>query len=116
MRPRKPTKEEGGLALLLIDLDGLKAVNDCDGHARGDALLRDFAQGLQQQLREGVGVYRLGGDEFTVLAPARDVDCMLSALRQLEGAMLALADQRMYQHKNSRRRARASDVLVATGR
>ena len=109
-------KEEGGLALLLIDLDGLKAVNDCDGHARGDALLRDFAQGLQQLLREGVGVYRLGGDEFTVLAPARDVDCMLSALRQLEGAMLALADQRMYQHKNSRRRARASDVLVATGR
>ena len=135
-------KEEGGLALLLIDLDGLKAVNDRDGHTRGDALLRDFAQGLAQLLREGVAVYRLGGDEFTILAPPRDVDCLLAALQQLEGAlrqrgyplagasvgwataaeapssdaMLALADRRMYQHKNSRRRARAGDVLAATGR
>ena len=135
-------KEEGGLALLLIDLDGLKAVNDRDGHARGDALLRDFAHGLRQLLRAGIGVYRLGGDEFTILAPAGDVDCMLAALRQLESAlrqrgypqagasvgwataaeapssdaMLALADRRMYQHKNARRRAHAGDVLAATGR
>lgn len=131
-------KEGGGLALLLIDLDGLKAVNDGHGHARGDALLRDFAQGLRQLLRDGVGVYRLGGDEFTILAPERDVACLLEALRQLEEAlrqrgyphagasvgwasaaespssddMLALADQRMYQHKNSRRRARAGDALA----
>ena len=134
-------REEGGLALLLIDLDGLKSVNDRHGHARGDALLRDFAQGLAQLLREGVAVFRLGGDEFTILAPPREVDGLLAALQQLEGAlrqrgypqagasvgwalaaespssdqMLALADQRMYQHKNARRRARAGDALAAAG-
>lgn len=135
-------REEGGLALLLIDLDGLKSVNDRHGHARGDALLRDFAQGLAQLRREGVSVFRLGGDEFTILAPPREVGCLLAALQQLEQAlrqrgypqagasvgwataaespssdqMLALADQRMYRHKNSRRRARAGDALAATGR
>ena len=87
-----------------------------------------------------MGVYRLGGDEFTILAPQREVVDLLAALRQLEttlrqrgypqaGAsvgwataaespsaddMLALADERMYEHKTSRRRARAGDVLAFT--
>ncbi|SEN08004.1 diguanylate cyclase (GGDEF) domain-containing protein [Duganella sp. CF517] len=130
---------EDGLALLLIDLDGLKAVNDRDGHARGDALLRDFAQGLKQMLREDVGVFRLGGDEFTILAAQRHVADLLAALQRLEGTlrqrsyphagasvgwataaespssddMVALADERMYEHKNARRRSRASDALAS---
>jgi diguanylate cyclase (GGDEF)-like protein len=129
---------EQGLALLLIDLDGLKAVNDRDGHARGDALLRDFAHGLAQLPGRETGVFRLGGDEFTILAPQHQVGRLLAGLRQLEGVlrergypqagasvgwataaesptaddMLALADERMYEHKTSRRRARASDVLA----
>ena len=131
-------QDEHGPALLLIDLDGLKAVNDREGHARGDALLCDFARGLAQLSGDDVGVFRLGGDEFTILAPRRAVAGLLAALRQLEtslrqrgypqagasvgwasaaessssDAMVALADRRMYENKTTRRRARASDALV----
>jgi diguanylate cyclase (GGDEF)-like protein len=51
----------------LIDLDGMKAVNDEEGHDRGDTLLQVFAQALRAQFRSSDGVYRLGGDEFAIL-------------------------------------------------
>ncbi|RIH80594.1 putative diguanylate cyclase YeaJ [Calidithermus terrae] len=52
------------LLLTLWDLDDLKAVNDDQGHVAGDAYIRDFAQALRLNVREGDGLYRLGGDEF----------------------------------------------------
>ncbi|MGC9185492.1 MAG: EAL domain-containing protein [Thiomonas sp.] len=54
-------------ALLLLDLDGFKQVNDAYGHSAGDSLLRETAQRLQAILREGEVMARMGGDEFAVL-------------------------------------------------
>jgi len=59
----------GGLALLYLDLDGFKAANDRCGHCAGDRVLREVAQRLQQSLRHGDLVARVGGDEFVVLLP-----------------------------------------------
>lgn len=63
------TQSGRGLALLYLDLDDFKAANDRCGHRAGDEVLREVAQRLQQSLRHGDLVARVGGDEFVVLLP-----------------------------------------------
>jgi len=58
---------ERSLALLFIDLDGFKVINDTVGHNAGDALLAELATRLRTTLREGDVIGRMGGDEFVVL-------------------------------------------------
>jgi diguanylate cyclase (GGDEF)-like protein len=60
------------LALLLIDVDHFKRVNDSYGHLIGDEVLRALAAELRQQVRESDVVGRFGGEEFTVLLPRTD--------------------------------------------
>jgi diguanylate cyclase (GGDEF)-like protein len=66
------TRVGRSFCVLMLDLDGFKALNDRFGHAAGDDLLRDVADALHRAMRDQDTVARLGGDEFCVLAPETD--------------------------------------------
>jgi diguanylate cyclase (GGDEF)-like protein len=63
------TRSGRSFCVLMLDLDGFKALNDRFGHGAGDDLLRDVAEALRRAMRDQDTVARLGGDEFCVLAP-----------------------------------------------
>lgn len=63
-------REGSGVAILFLDLDGLKRINDSFGHHAGDAALREFAEILRAVFRRSDIISRLGGDEFCVLQMA----------------------------------------------
>ncbi|MBI5429885.1 MAG: GGDEF domain-containing protein [Nitrosomonadales bacterium] len=66
----KARRNNGRLALMFIDLDKFKPVNDTYGHGVGDLLLKEVAARMQQCVRESDTVSRIGGDEFVILLPA----------------------------------------------
>jgi diguanylate cyclase (GGDEF)-like protein len=115
----------GCLALVLLDLDGFKEINDAAGHQEGDRLLRAFAAALAATARETDAAGRLGGDEFGALlleVEAGTVAAFLARLRMRlpegpaasagaaflpeEGStpeqLLGLADRRLYADKAAR--------------
>ena len=123
-----------GLACFIMDVDHFKKVNDSYGHPAGDDLLRTLATVLATELREGDRIYRIGGDEFAVLAAAGDIgeisaiaDRLLRAARRVrttvsigatslssadpEAARLT-ADRALYQAKSA---GRDQTVTAAIG-
>jgi diguanylate cyclase (GGDEF)-like protein len=76
-------RDERGLTVLLIDLDGFKEVNDALGHHAGDLVLQEVAMRLRGALRASDTVARLGGDEFAVLLPATDINRAELAARKV---------------------------------
>lgn len=123
-------------ALIMLDLDGFKLLNDRFGHAAGDEVLCDVAAALTEAMRAQDTVARLGGDEFCVLAPETDgphtlplaqriADTVADATTGIEtlsasvgvavfpddgvsaGALLRAADERLLGAKRGRSRGRA---------
>jgi diguanylate cyclase (GGDEF)-like protein len=81
------TGKDGALALLFLDLDGFKSVNDTFGHAAGDQLLKIIAERLSRQLRAGDVAARVGGDEFVVVAEGTTPDHAIALAEQLIAAV-----------------------------
>lgn len=85
------------LAVMMLDLDGFKAINDTAGHAAGDQVLTATAQRLRQAVRAGDTVARLGGDEFLVLLPelepGHDINVVADKVVAAVGAPLVIEDQ-----------------------
>jgi diguanylate cyclase (GGDEF)-like protein len=72
--------------LVIIDLDGFKAINDRMGHQAGDAVLRQVGEQLRQGLRSGDIAARLGGDEFALLLPIDGPASFDAILERLHGS------------------------------
>ncbi|HZW26408.1 MAG TPA: diguanylate cyclase [Gallionella sp.] len=86
-------RNEVGLALLYIDLDGFKEVNDTLGHAAGDLLLKEVAGRLRSCVRQSDSVARLGGDEFTIiLNETHQQDDVAAVARKIVEAIAAPVD------------------------
>ncbi len=75
------------MAVMFIDVDGFKRINDSLGHASGDELLRAIARRLRGAIRPGDSLSRFGGDEFLVLCSVRDEDDALGVARRLQTAL-----------------------------
>jgi two-component system cell cycle response regulator len=123
------------LSVIVMDLDGLKAVNDKRGHDAGDLLLKEFATALRAHFRAEDRLYRLGGDEYSAILPlvGQDPGAVLARLRaaiddvkaagfpeadvsagvaafprdsRTSAGLVRVADERMYAMKRDHHRAR----------
>jgi diguanylate cyclase (GGDEF)-like protein len=91
-------RDRQNVLLLFCDLDGLKRINDCFGHAEGDLALVRTADALEETFRDSDVLARLGGDEFAILAWEASVPDLCTILARLEkNLQRANADESRYQ-------------------
>jgi len=76
-------REGSSVALLVLDLNGFKGINDTLGHHAGDLLLQSVASRIRATVRDADTVARLGGDEFAVVLPLTDVEGALSTAQKV---------------------------------
>ena len=125
-------RRERPLAVAMLDLDGLKKINDTEGHLAGDDALRALGASLAEGMRTEDAAYRFGGDEFVVVAPetgAEELRIVLERIRRSSpsfsigvaelgpgvedsAALLAAADGDLYRG----RRSDAAAVAAVAGR
>lgn len=90
----KAKRKQESLAVMFLDLDGFKSVNDAYGHQAGDLLLADVATRVRGLLRSEDTLSRLGGDEFVLVAPSTDPDdAAVVAQRILDAVSLPIQAQ-----------------------
>ncbi|MCG8685393.1 MAG: EAL domain-containing protein [Desulfobacterales bacterium] len=89
MAIHRTSREEKGLAVIFLDMDDFKHVNDTLGHAKGDLLLQQFASRLLGSVREQDTVARYGGDEFVILIPdTNDTDTIITIIERIRLSLL----------------------------
>jgi diguanylate cyclase len=102
--------------LAIVDLDGLKQVNDRLGHEAGDALLAAFAHALAQLARPHVALFRLGGDEFAILAQGATARIEQLVRGAVEATRAALAQHRAFAGRGFALESLSASVGVAEPR
>lgn len=88
-RMRRGTSE--GAVLVMIDLDGFKAINDTYGHKAGDECLKEVATQLLNSIRISDGAARFGGDEFAILLTQTDPKKVLSRVQSIRSVLNSVA-------------------------
>lgn len=83
-------RDDSHIALLVIDLDRFKRVNDRYGHPEGDRLLRSVALAISSVIRQGETAARVGGEEFAVLLPGASNEEALAAAERVRSAVAAV--------------------------
>ncbi len=80
-------RDDGTLVLAFVDVDGLKAVNDRDGHAAGDALLRAAASAMRSRMRSYEPIVRFGGDEFVCTFGGMSMISVQDRFKEIQGVL-----------------------------
>jgi len=83
--------ESRPLALLMIDVDNFKELNDTLGHAAGDQLLRSLGQIIHSTIRDGDAAFRWGGDEFVIVLPGANTAAARAVAERMQSLTGALA-------------------------